>query len=240
MTKFIDTKSFPGFTIQVLDNSFVQRKQGRLEELSKLVAECFCQGEPLSRFLGIESEQMDTHFVQHVVEKAVNDEMSLICVENNAQRMVAVMLNEDFHDTLHPDEAMVNELGKNFPQILPILELLDHLDQKLVQKKFDGVETICRNRIFHAFMGATHEDYCGRGLAKKLREITADFARSLEFAYVCVEPTNPITQHIWKKLGATVEYATSTKDFEMSDGTKPFSKFGKCFEQELSIVLLTV
>jgi ribosomal protein S18 acetylase RimI-like enzyme len=225
--------------IQVLDRQFIEQQPGRRDEIISLVANIFCQGEPLSQFLGIQCDQMKQHFVQHIVDKAIHDKLSLVCADNSNGRIAAVMLNEDFYDTMHPDEDFVEALVENFPEMLPVLELLEHLDQKLVEKRFlDG--TLRPNRVLHAFMGATHKDYSGRGLAKQLRVSTAQLAKSHRYSYVCVEPTNPSTQHIWTRLGASIEYSLSTKDFEMSDGTKPFSKSEACVDRESSIVLLSI
>jgi hypothetical protein len=131
------------------------------------------------------------------------------------------VLNEDLYDTMHRDQDIVEYLLDNPPQILPALELVEHPDQKLVETKRFGSDVVWpRTVFFHAFLGATHTDYRGRGLTKTIQALTgAQFARSRHYAYACVEPsTNPITEHIWTKLGATVEYAMLTKDFETSEG----------------------
>lgn len=136
---FLDNQTCPEFTVQVLDEEFIQQQPERRQEIINLVTESFCQGEPVTKFLGIQPEKYSTYFVSPLVDKAIKDKLSLVCVDANSESkcIVGAMLNEDFYDTIRPiDEARIKYFGDNLPEILPVVEFVHHLEKKLVETKF--------------------------------------------------------------------------------------------------------
>ncbi|CAB9513416.1 Phosphopantetheine attachment site [Seminavis robusta] len=238
---FIDTTTCPGFTIRVLNKSFIAEKPSHRDDIISMVATSFAEGEPFCKFLGITADLLKEHLVEALVDKCIEDELSLVCMDNETGRIVAAMLNEDFYDTMNPDEEASEDLARDLPEAIPIFALLELLDTQLVGEKFGSAAGVKQNEVLHAFMGATSKQYSGRGLASRLRKLTADYAREKGFASVVVEPTNPATQHIWtNKLGGTVEYDVAAKDFMMLDGSKPFANDTHSMERQCTIVMLTL
>ncbi|CAB9529581.1 expressed unknown protein [Seminavis robusta] len=248
---FIDTTSCPGFTVRVLNKSFLAENNNNnktpsrhhRDHLISMVATSFAEGEPCCKFLGITAELLQEHLVEALVDKAIEEELSLVCIDNETGSIVATMLNEDFYDTMNPDEEACEALARDLPEAIPIFALLEHLETRLVERRFGNTGGVMKQReVLHAFMGATCKEYSGRGLASCLRKLTAEYAREAGFAHVVVEPTNPATQHIWtNKMGGTVECHLEAKDFIMPDGSKPFvSDTGSSMEKDAIIVMLTL
>jgi len=294
---FIDNQTCPGFTVQLLNEEFIlQKQQGvgrvgqdRRQEIIDLVTTSFCNdGEPLARALNIPCEKFRKYTATYVVDKAIKEELSLVCTttsssidvdvdvdvdddNNDANRhsniiIVGVMLNEDFYDTMKPmDLSMRKWCEKNYSEEVPLIDLLLHIDKKLVEKKFSATSTnnssLCSpsttstltpNMVLHASMGCTRKEYSGKGLATKLRALTVQYAKLCNYSYVCVEPTHPATKQIWtNKLGGKVEYTINAKEwvhhFQSSsddDGLirnqRPFSESDDVNLETVSIVVLKI
>tara|TARA_R110002050_G_scaffold34100_3_gene86254 strand:+ start:146 stop:847 length:702 start_codon:yes stop_codon:yes gene_type:complete len=196
--------------------SFERFHEDDEEAVLNMIAEGFSSREPLTTNMSVPFEAFRDSFVKEVVKKALSDNLSLVIRDSATNMVMGALLNEDFHDTISQE----SEDGTVSHPVTPILELLGALDEIIVKDCFPNLK---ERQVFHAFMGTTQKGYEGRGLAKKLRAVTAKFAKTQGFDYLVVEPTNPITLIIWKKLGAEVVATIHAPDFKCADGSAPFA-----------------
>ena len=230
-----------------------------IDEIRNLIAIQFTKYEPLTKILQLDIDLYRKHFCLPVVTKAVQDELCIIAIDvtgtdnkdkSKRPTIAGVFLNEDFYDAVvsPSSSTFVAHLSKEYPSILPIFEVMEILDRKIIEKlqqhysqssEEDIISTtiLKPGTVLHAFILAVNSSphYAGKGIAKKLSRWTCQFAkRRHNYSWVAVEATSPITTHIWTKMkvgegtregGAEIVYSLTGTAFISSSNSsnkKPF------------------
>eukprot|EP00008_Paramoeba_atlantica_P010587 CAMPEP_0201474984 /NCGR_PEP_ID=MMETSP0151_2-20130828/480_1 /ASSEMBLY_ACC=CAM_ASM_000257 /TAXON_ID=200890 /ORGANISM="Paramoeba atlantica, Strain 621/1 / CCAP 1560/9" /LENGTH=225 /DNA_ID=CAMNT_0047854965 /DNA_START=18 /DNA_END=692 /DNA_ORIENTATION=+ len=199
----------PGFTVKVAT-------EADRDDICSLVAVCFATQEPLTTHLKISEASVRNIIVEPAFVNSLERGLSLVVREKESGRIAAAMVNEDLHQTVNAPSCPVSE-------ITPIIDFLEKLEGEYTEKEHPNLRP---GQVFHAFAGATHKDFQGKGIATKLRAITARLAKSKGFSHLVVEATNPITFRIWGKLGGVESAVLDTKTHLGRDGSPIFDGIG--------------
>ncbi|KAF9039166.1 hypothetical protein BJ165DRAFT_1496555 [Panaeolus papilionaceus] len=142
----------------------------------------------------------------------------------------SVVAEEIHEDKRQPSEIVSSHINiplaapvdlEGLAEPVPLMKLFDEL-----HKPFDDVlrkASISEERVLHPLMGATKEEYHGKGVYK---EVQAFFGQQMirhpKWDAAVAECTSPITRHLMTKhFGWTEEKFIGYEDFEV-DGQRPF------------------
>ena len=120
------------------------------------------------------------------------DGLSLAVVDNTTDRIVAIVLNFILRqsDSSPSQDEEMNDENRD------IWLLLDELE-----KGYDIFQQFNTDRGFELVFLCVHQQYCGRGLAKKLTEETIEIARQAGLTFIKSNPSVKATSHIFESLG---------------------------------------
>jgi hypothetical protein len=174
-----------------------------------LFTKAFCDSEPITKHLGISYEEYEP-FVKEVVQKAVNEGMSVVAV-NQDGKVIACTIAEDITDPFTPNFA-------NYPKLASIFELLHKLSDPFLKGK-----RFAKNKIAHVWIAIVDQTYRGQGLSTAIDMACADLLLRKGCDFVYAEFTNPVSEkitHHYKvyQLCNSIKY----DDFMTNKGQKPF------------------
>ena len=174
----------------------------RYEEFVDFIYDSFFTRERLS--IGTGLNRKPNFAAKPMFRSWLADGLSLIAVDNATNRIAAIALNfivlPSFCSPAN-DSKLGNELRTMF-------SFLDELD-----KGYDIFQQFNADRGVELVFLCVHQDYCGRGLAKKLTETTLEIAKEAGFAFVKCNPTAKATTHIFEILGFETINEMKVKDF---------------------------
>lgn len=164
-----------GYTIITLTDSYIK-------QTVDLFTKSFCDSEPLTKHLGIAYKDYEP-FAREVVQKAVMDGLSVIALDQN-NNVIACTIAEDMTNPFMPNLA-------NYPQLKPIFDLLDKLDEPFMKgKKF------VKGKIAHVWIAIVDSTFRGKGLSTAIDLACTDLAASKGYDFAYAEFTNAISEKI--------------------------------------------
>ena len=171
-----------------------------LEETATLLSKIFSSKEPVTKSLDITEEEF-RYFAEIYCRKAVRDGLSVVAKDkSNKDKIVSFIISEDL------DSEQPEGIEKVGPKILPLIALVDALEEDIKSNKKEG------ERRFHMFLGGTDKEYENRHILTILNEETMKLAKTKGFTSLVTEPSGFATQHIFKKFGFEtrnmIEYKT--------------------------------
>lgn len=218
----ITTSALEGFKIEVIkhDSHFRQ-------DAFRVIAESFVD-EPASTSLLPDDRVLRskgwTQFVNHFVDECSSNEMSVACIDQTTQKVVAALILRDFSSPLPllVEEVMTKwndvEMSQHCDYIFlgPLLELLVDVDTKYLEKQHpNGLES---DVVVDFWMGGTHVDYRNRGLFKLCLVKSIELAREKGFKYGVGECTGAFSAKAMISVGTTSIAATEYATFQVSNG----------------------
>ncbi|MBA3661862.1 MAG: hypothetical protein H0W64_09050 [Gammaproteobacteria bacterium] len=165
--------SHPSYQYKLLTKAYI-------DQVVHVFTTAFCRSEPMTHYLKMDEEQYKI-FARAVTEKACEDQLSIIALEND--KVIACALVEDI--------ANPGPIPDFDPKFEFILGLLEELGKAFFEKK-----SFPRNHIAHLFITAVDEDHRHLGLSKQVNFRAMDLASEKGFEFIYCELT-----HIYNELG---------------------------------------
>lgn len=196
-------------TMTKTDYTITTLQDKHMKSAIELFTKAFCDSEPITKHLGITYEEYEP-FVREVIQKAVNDGMSVVGV-NREGKVITCTIAEDI---TNPFKA---NLG-NYPKLKPVFDLLDKLSLPFLKGK-----RFAKNKIAHVWIAIVDPAYRGQGLSTAIDMACADVVVQKGYDFVYAEFTNPVSEkitHHYKvyQLCNSLPY----DEFTSQDGKKPF------------------
>ncbi|KAF9039167.1 hypothetical protein BJ165DRAFT_1496557 [Panaeolus papilionaceus] len=193
-------------------------RKADLGAIRDVVTKAFVHREPTGRHLGFTEPEFyklfdrfapDIDYNTSVVAEVVHDKAAL-----RPSELVCCHINTPF--AAAPDVEGLTELTT----MVHLLEEL-HLPFSDVLKK----SRISEDRLLHSFMGATNEEYHGKGVYKKVLELfSQQTMRDSRWDAAVAECTSPITRHLkMTQLGWTEANFIRYEDYSYN-GQKPLQE----------------
>ncbi|MBD2387665.1 hypothetical protein [Cylindrospermum sp. FACHB-282] len=162
--------------------------EGHLSSAIECLSSTFQSREPMTQALKITLEEFE-YFAEILLQKAVNDQLSLVALDQINGKVVGVLIGEDF--VTEPPERIKTVSSK----FLPIFELLGSLDKAYKQQY--PVES---GQLYHIFMVGVYKEYAG--LSVRLIKIAESIAHKKGYVGSIGESTGHIAHQInTKRLG---------------------------------------
>jgi len=157
--------------------------------MALLLAETFTRRDPPAVAVGLTSPEFEA-FVRMWCPKAAAELLTVIARYSDTGELAGALLAEDSASE-PPDE--VPSLS---PKFEPIFDILGQLDTE-----YRANRTLRPGESIHLFLLGVAESAAGRGVAQEL--VAACLAQGISRGYrlAITEATNPVSQHIFRKLG---------------------------------------
>ena len=146
-----------------------------IPEAVDIFTQSFCDHEPMTHHLGISYAEFKV-FARQVIEKAVQDQLSIVMLDG--KKVVALAVVEDI---AHPFNLSEPISGK----FMPIFELISRMNEQYFAGK-----TFEKNQLAHLFITAVHKNYLGQGLSRKINNAAMDAACVRGFDFMCCDFSN--------------------------------------------------
>ncbi|CAF1539735.1 unnamed protein product [Adineta ricciae] len=166
---------------------------------AQLLADEFVVHEPITRFDKISSKLFFDQISWPWMKHAFVEGLSFLARHRPSGNIVAAIIATDLYlrHKNHPYDA------SGAPALTPIIDILDEMEDIFIRHDFD--QELKPNMVLHIGMGATRADHGHIGVATRLRAVAMDHARKAkEFQYAVVQTTNPVTRHIYLKMGGKI------------------------------------
>lgn len=181
---------FGNYVIKVIDTP-------RIKDAVDFYWKSFLKDEPSTVAFGGYSTRHPAMIAQ--VEEVISDGVSVIAIDpENDNKMIGFGLAHTVTRENVPAKLNYEDYAKTFPATHAcIMDLFDDLMWPGdIFERYPG-----DSKIFDIFAVATHQNYRGKGLAKKLVEQSLEVARMVKCDSTIVLATNDITRHIFQKMG---------------------------------------
>jgi len=174
------------------------------EEIVRLLADVFSASDPPAVAMGITAADME-QFLRLIVPRVIPDGLTVAAREKSG-KLAGTFLSDDFATPPAIEAAPVS------PKLLPILAMLDALDQQ-----FRHGKSISRGRYLHLFMVGVDREFAGRGVAQGLLQLCLENGRQKGYWTALAEATGKVSQHIFRKNGFAERFRSSYRDFVYQD-----------------------
>jgi ribosomal protein S18 acetylase RimI-like enzyme len=175
-----------------------------------LLGRVFSAAEPPAVAVGL--TQLDVErFVGFLCPKAAIDGLTVIARTPDANRVVGVLLTDDF--AVSP-ELDLRDISEKF---LPILTMLDGLDEE-----YRLGRSIVPGQYLHLFMLGVDPTFVGCGIAQCLVAACLETGRQKGYTHAVTEATGVVSQHVFRKLGFVDRLRAPYQDYRY-DGRAVFT-----------------
>lgn len=199
-----------------------------VDQVSEFLLQHFFAEEPLGQSLNLNPDLEVRPWLTKMVEHEIREGISVVVrlrsigdgesATGDLGEMVAVCLNDVERATTDPDDVTIFTFVKreSQPSMWKITRVLEDLlaDQDLFSRYQVDALVTCQ-------MLCVSPRFSGRGLAKKLIQLTEDLTRTMGYSLIISEATSDYSARAFLKAGfsreKTLQYATFTLD-----GQHPF------------------
>lgn len=207
--RFIQLASRPEHLItksmQFLDKNneiiFQTMNHSDIEETAICISQVFSSFEPLAKALKISLNEM-YRLALPVCEKTADEAISIIAKARNTKEVVGFIISENFM-TIHPDHLGIDN---KFEALFSWLSELE--------EKYRSRNPIKAGQVLHIFMLGVQEKYTKRHIATTLVKENLNLAKHHNFEIAIAEATGVASQHIFRNLGFTEEFAIEYKSYK--------------------------
>ena len=181
-----------------------------IEETATCISQVFSSFEPIAKALKISFNEF-YRLALPVCQKAADEEISIIAKDRKTGEVVGFIISEDFM-AINPDslEGIDNKFESGF-------SLLSELEEN-----YRSSYPVKAGQILHIFMLGVQEKYTNRHIAKNLVRENLNLAKHHKFEIAIAEATGVGSQHIFRNLGFTEEFAIEYKSYKFK-GKQIFS-----------------
>jgi len=180
-------------------------KKEHIAGASEIFTRSFCDGEPLTKFLGVSYDEFRP-LATKVATKAAADKLSVVAIDKSG-RVVGCVIAEDTHDPIKMSE---------FGFMKPIYKFLETLSKPFTEMQFK------QGSVIHIWVTAVADDVKGTGLSTMLNNACVSLALQNGFSYVFAEFTSEINEKHMNRFPDNMRSDMRFKDFVLN-GEKPFS-----------------
>jgi len=173
------------------------------EEVARLFAQAFCNGEPLTQHLKI-SESEFYSFAKSVADKSAHENLSVVAL-NHEGKVVACSLSEDICDIFKLDLNVDSKL-------IPIIEFMEQLARHYLHDKLFE-----RGKVAHMWVTAVDDKYKGEKLAIRMNMAAIDHLKLQNYLYAYAEFTNRVNEGLVFHPGRPTERCVDISYSSFSD-----------------------
>ncbi|WP_226586739.1 GNAT family N-acetyltransferase [Microseira wollei] len=202
------------FLAQNNDILFQTMHHRDIEETAICISQVFSSFETLAKALKISGNEM-YWLALPVCEKAADEEISIIAKERKTKEVVGFIISEDFL-TIYPDPPL--GIDNKFEAVFCLLSELE--------ENYRSCHPVKAGQVLHIFMLGVQEQYTKRHIATTLVKENLNLAKHHNFEIAITEATAVGSQHIFRKLGFTEEFAIAYKSYKFK-GKQIFSSIEK-------------
>jgi ribosomal protein S18 acetylase RimI-like enzyme len=181
-----------------------------IEETATCISQVFSKFEPIAKALNISFNEFYQLAVP-VCQKAAEAEISIIAKDRKTGEIVGFIIAEDF---MTIDSEPPEGIDNKFKSVFSLLSELE--------KNYRSCHPIETKQILHISMLGVQERYTQRYIAKHLVIENLKLAKYHNFDMALTEATAVGSQHLFRKLGFTEEFAIQYKSYKFK-GQQIFS-----------------
>jgi len=174
------------------------------QEMARLLGEVFARRDPPAYAVGLNPAEFET-FVSLLCPKAALEGLTVVARHADTGAMVGAMLTED------SASDMPNGMECLSPKFDPIFDILGQLDAEYRETHNPGP-----GESIHLLLLGVADSALGHGIAQQLVAAAIENGVRKGYRRAVTEATNPISQHIFRKLGFTERVHRSYRDHRFS------------------------
>jgi ribosomal protein S18 acetylase RimI-like enzyme len=189
---------------------FQTMRHSDIEETASCISQAFSSSEILTKALEISFNEF-YQFAVPVCQKVADEEISIIAKDRITGEVIGFIISEDFI-TINSDSP--EGIDSKFE---PIFSLLSELEEN-----YRSRHAIAAGEVLHIFLFGVSEKYTKRHIATTLVRENLKLAKQHGFEIAIAEATGEISQHIFRTLGFTEEFAIEYRSYKFQ-GQQSFS-----------------
>ena len=176
-------------------------------EIVHLLAKVFSQSDPPAVAMALSIEDFE-QFLQRIVPSVIPDGVTVVARSEDSGKLAGVLFSDDF---ARPADLDVRQIS---PKFLPILSMLDALDEQFRRRNTIEPET-----YLHLFMLGVDRHFAGQGIAQGLVRVCLDNGLRLGYRSAVTEATGKVSQHIFRKNPFADRFSVPYRTFLYEDRT---------------------
>jgi GNAT superfamily N-acetyltransferase len=176
-------------------------RQSDSDDVIWLLAKVFSESEPPAVAMGLSFGDMK-QFLQLVVPGIIQHGLTVVSRCRDTGKPAGAFLADDFAT------PPVLEPGQVSPKLLPILAMLEVLDEQ-----FRDGRTIAHGECLHLFMLAVDGQFAGQGIGQGLVQACTENGLRKGYRMAVTEATGRVSQHIFRKNRFVDRCSVSYQDF---------------------------
>jgi ribosomal protein S18 acetylase RimI-like enzyme len=188
MTSAIILSMQPGQAMQRDEIRYEVLQAADVEGMIDLIARAFSAGDPPAVAMRLSAAELRA-FLEPLAPRALEDGLTIVARTADG-KLAGALLSDDFA------AAQPIDAGQLSPGFLPILALLDALDEQ-----YRSGREIAKGQYLHLFMLAVDAAYGGRGIAQGLVNCCLENGARHGYQWVVTEATGVVSQRVFGKLG---------------------------------------
>jgi ribosomal protein S18 acetylase RimI-like enzyme len=176
-------------------------KSSDADAVVRLLAQVFSEAEPPAVAMALSAADLE-QFLRLIVSSVVADGLTVISRTAETGGLTGVLFTDDFAKPPTLDVARIT------PKFLPILSMLDRLDQQFRKGK-----TISPGEYLHLFMLGVDRQFAGQGIGQQLIRACLDNGSRRGYRTALTEATGRVSQHIFRKNGFSDQFSVAYSTF---------------------------
>jgi GNAT superfamily N-acetyltransferase len=174
------------------------------EEMACLLGEVFARRDPPAYAVGLTAAEFET-FVNLFCPKAAVEGLTVVARHADSGAMIGAMLTEDSSSDMPDGMECLS------PKFDPIFDILGQLDAEYRETRNPGP-----GESIHLLLLGVADSALGQGIAQQLVAAAIENGVRKGYRRAVTEATNPISQHIFRKLGFIKRVHRSYRDYRFS------------------------
>ena len=202
-----------------------------LETVVDFLLQHFFSEEPLGKMLQLDPEIEVKPWFSRMVEHQIKERVSIVVRDSCNGNIAAVCLNDVERKLIDPEDVTLFSSVKKdqHATMWKIIRLLEDLVQDVDLFDAYNVDAFVVLQIL-----SVSDRYTGRGLAKKLIQLTESVAKQLQYSLIMSEATSDFSGRAFHKAGFVSRKSISYQSYSL-DGIRPFCNNGVHQKAELMV-----
>lgn len=177
-------------------------QSGDIQETATCISQVFSSFEPIAKALKISFHEF-YRLALPVCQKAADEEISIIAKHRQTGEVVGFIISEDFMTIdQYPPEGIDNKFESVFSWLSEL------------EENYRSCNHVKAGQLLHILMLGVQEKYTKRHIATNLVRENLNLAKHHNFEIAMAEATSVGSQHIFRNLGFTEEFAIEYKSYK--------------------------